>query len=295
MHADFSVELGSDDPALEIPWSSDGAVRYYDLRKNPEAVAQIPEAAAYPELRAFLVRVNATDSRLETAKCDVWQSREILPEEEIFGAERKFVSYVDLVFVQENERNSFAWHEKFAEELCKLLSRAPDIAATVEVIIRRCYYHQGNDRQGKPDRNGEMRQAADAGVRSSMVHGGTQSTSSDFQTSFSTPSIPDVFPDQTKSDNFPSKPLAVRDIAFDFSNVPAGLSKKNELLSHSNEEVGSADTSAGNYDSSISAFYMTAYTTGFGNNDDESHRRWAIVITLLRHTLIQLSISQRLS
>ena len=33
MHADFSVELGRDDPALELPWSSDDPeVRYYDLK-----------------------------------------------------------------------------------------------------------------------------------------------------------------------------------------------------------------------------------------------------------------------
>ena len=61
--------------------------------------------------------------------------------EEIFG-DRKFVSYVDLVFVDETERCSFEKHEAFAEELCRLLSQAPEIAATVELVIRNCYYHQ---------------------------------------------------------------------------------------------------------------------------------------------------------
>ena len=142
MQADFSVELGRDAPALEIPWSSDDPhVRYYDLKRHPDLVQKIPEAAAYPELGAFLSRINATEFPLATAKCDAWASNEVAPAEEIFG-DRKFVSYVDLVFVDETERCSFEKHEAFAKELCRLLSQAPEIAATVELVIRNCYYHQ---------------------------------------------------------------------------------------------------------------------------------------------------------
>ena len=97
MQADFYVELGGDAPALEIPWRSDDpCVRYFDLKKHPELVQEIPEAVAYPELGAFLARMNAVEFPLATAKCDAWVSSEISPEEEIFG-DRKFVSYVDLV------------------------------------------------------------------------------------------------------------------------------------------------------------------------------------------------------
>lgn len=142
MQADYSVELGADAPALEIPWrSNDPHVRYYDLKKHPEMVQKIPEAAAYPELGAFLSRINVAEFPLATAKCDAWLSSEVSPEEEIFG-DRKFVSYVDLVFLDESERCSFAKHESFAKELCRLLSQAPEIAATVELIIRHCYYHR---------------------------------------------------------------------------------------------------------------------------------------------------------
>ncbi|HEY2914022.1 MAG TPA: hypothetical protein VGK21_11730 [Candidatus Angelobacter sp.] len=142
MQADFSVELGGDAPALEIPWrSNDPCVQYYDLKKHPELVKKIPEATAYPELGAFLSRINAAEFPLATAKCDAWSSSEVAPEEEIFG-DRKFVSYVDLIFVDERERCSFAKHEAFAKELCRLLDQAPEIAATVELVIRHCYYHQ---------------------------------------------------------------------------------------------------------------------------------------------------------
>lgn len=141
MQADFSVELGGEAPALEIPWrSNDPNVRYYDLKKHPELVQKIPEAAAYPELGAFLARINATEFPLATAKCDAWSSNEVSPEEEIFG-DRKFVSYVDLVFVDEREQCSLAKHEAFAKELCRLLGQAPEIAAAVELVIRHCYYH----------------------------------------------------------------------------------------------------------------------------------------------------------
>src|SRR5690242_3439166 len=141
MHADFSVELGRDDAALELPWSStDSAVLYYDLKKHPELLQQIPEAMAHPELGAFLARINAAGFPLATAKCDAWPSREVTPEEEIFG-DRKFVSYIDLVFEDAAARCSFEKHEAFARGLCRLLGQAPEIPAGVEVVIRRCYYH----------------------------------------------------------------------------------------------------------------------------------------------------------
>lgn len=206
MQADFSVELGGDAPALEIPWrSSDPHVRYYDLKKHPELVQKIPEAAVYPELGAFLSRINASEFPLATAKCDAWLSSEIFPEEEIFG-DRKFVSYVDLVFVDESERCSFAKHEAFAQELCRLLSQAPEIAATVELVIRHCYYHP---------RTASSRESGNVEL---------------------------------------------------------------EPKPHSEEP-----------NSSVSGFYLTAYVTGFGDNDHDPLRRWAIGLNLLQHAIVQLN------
>jgi hypothetical protein len=152
MQADYSVELGREDPALELPWQSeDGRTRYYDLKRHPESITQIAEAADAPELKTFLTRINAPAFPLQTAKCDTWSSREISPEEEIFGAPVKFVSYVDLVFVLlsvENEpRLSFERHEALAKSLCALLERAPEMSASFELVIRRCYYHS----DGRPD------------------------------------------------------------------------------------------------------------------------------------------------
>lgn len=142
MQADYTVELGADDPALEMPWSAaDGGCRYLNLKASPELVLNLPEATKYPELSAFLTRINAPGFPLETAKCDAWFTRELSPEDEIFGASCKFVSYVDLLFTGEEDRASFERHESFTQELCRLLERAPEMAACAEFVVRHCHYH----------------------------------------------------------------------------------------------------------------------------------------------------------
>jgi hypothetical protein len=188
MHADYSVELGREDAALELPWSSDdGASRYYDLKRHPDLVLQIAEAANAPELSAFLTRINAAGFPLQTAKCDTWDSREISAEEEIFGADQKFVSYIDLVFDVGEPRLSLEKHEALAKNLCTLLARAPEMSASVELVIRRCYYHP---------------------------------------------------------------------------------------------EDNPAESSEG--------FCITAYVSGFGEDEAEARRRWSIALTLLQHALVQV-------
>lgn len=145
MQADFSVELGADDDRLELPWASpDGEPRYYDLKRRPELLLHISEAHHNRELAEFLTALNSAVSIFETAKCDTWLSNELNEEEQIFGAAWKFGSYVDLVFTESGTRFSFAAHEKLADDIAKLLHRAPDISAAAEFIVRRCFYH-GND------------------------------------------------------------------------------------------------------------------------------------------------------
>jgi len=152
VQADYAVELGRDDPALELPWRSDnGSAVYYDLKSHPEMVGQIPEAAGFPELSAFLTRINARGFPLQTAKCDAWHTRELSAEDEDFGASTKFVSYVDMVFTGDEPRVSLAKHEAFAKTLCELLKRAPEMAASAELVIRRCYFHAIDDPEKSAD------------------------------------------------------------------------------------------------------------------------------------------------
>lgn len=143
MEVDFAVELGAQDEILELPWAaSDGGPQYYDLKGHPELLLKVDEAQRIPELGEFLSAINSPASILETAKCDAWCSTELNPEEEIFGAAWKFVSYIDLVFSREQPRFSFPQHEQLAKRLTKLLQRVPEIPAAAEFLIRRCYYHE---------------------------------------------------------------------------------------------------------------------------------------------------------
>jgi hypothetical protein len=142
MDADFSVELGADDDVLEFPWASpDGELRYYDLKHQPELLLYIREASDYPELGRYLATVNSDRSVILTAKCDVWTENKLSEAEAIYEAKIKLGCYVDHLFVADDVRFDFEWHERVAERLVELLGRVPPISAAVEVIIRRCYYH----------------------------------------------------------------------------------------------------------------------------------------------------------
>jgi hypothetical protein len=146
MQVDFAVELGPDDETLEVPWASPGdGPRYCNLKREPQALATITEAARILELREFLLAVNAPASMLESAKCDAWSSSDINPEEEIFGAPWKFGSYVDLLFSDASARFSFEDHESLLKELTTLLKRVPEIPASAEFLLRRCYYHDTDE------------------------------------------------------------------------------------------------------------------------------------------------------
>jgi len=146
VEADYSVELGADDETLEMPWTAgkDGP-RYCDLKRQPELLLHIEEARRERELGEFLAAMNSATSIVETAKCDTWLSTEMNPEDEIFGATQKFGSYVDLVFSEEHARFSFPDHEQFAKKLTQLLKRVPEIPAAAEFLIRRCYFHTGQE------------------------------------------------------------------------------------------------------------------------------------------------------
>jgi len=139
MLAEWTVELGADDPRLEIPWSAeDGSSRFLDLKRQPELLLEIPEACNYFELGQFLNWANSPEAGFETAKCDAWTSGEIDTEDEVFGEPCKFGSYVDLLFVDKERRKQFEENERFVQALAKLLRRAPEMAGSAELTIRRC-------------------------------------------------------------------------------------------------------------------------------------------------------------
>src|SRR5437899_2070280 len=119
-----------------------------DLKRQPDLLLCVDEAQLVPALGEFLTAINSSATILETAKCDTWQTTDMKPEEEIFGANSKFGSYIDLLFTDEPKRFSFSEHEQLATRLTQLLRRVPEIPAAAEFLVRRCHYHEDENHDG---------------------------------------------------------------------------------------------------------------------------------------------------
>src|SRR5689334_16840474 len=121
---------------MEVPWSApeSNGPRYYDLKRQPELLLNVEEAFKNRELGEFLAAMNSRNSMLETSKCDVWTSRELIEEEQVYQADCKFASYIDLVFTDQTRQASFDEHESLSREICGLLKRAPDVSAAAEFV-----------------------------------------------------------------------------------------------------------------------------------------------------------------
>lgn len=142
MHAEWSIEIGPDAPALEVPWrSEDGSLRYFDLKKQPELLLEVAETAEYFQVGDFLGGVNAK-SEMATAKCDVWLTQELDVEDESFGEPWKFAFYVDVFFEKPAEQINLDAHKRLADLIVTKFGRIPEMPASVEIVIRRCYFHR---------------------------------------------------------------------------------------------------------------------------------------------------------
>src|SRR5271166_1094498 len=146
MDADFSIELGREDPVLDFPWQDPaGKLAYVDVKRHPELIAQIEEAQTFPELREFLRTLNSPSTMVETAKCDAWVTTELSGEEEIYNASHNFGSYVDIVFSGVENRGSLPAHEQIARKLVDLLRRSPETPSAAEVCVRRCFFRTNGE------------------------------------------------------------------------------------------------------------------------------------------------------
>ena len=68
MDIDWEVEIGGGAPVIEADWPG-----FVDLCRDPNLIHKIDEAAAFPPLAPLLLALNAADSPLWTAKCDLWE------------------------------------------------------------------------------------------------------------------------------------------------------------------------------------------------------------------------------
>jgi hypothetical protein len=146
MDADFSIELGRDDPVLDFPWRDpSGRLVYLDLKRHPESIAKLEEAHAFPEIADVLRALNSSHCVFESAKCDAWVTTDLVPEEDIFGTSHKAAGYVDLVCSDVEGRHSYEFHKEFASKLTELLRRVPEIEASVETCVRRCFFGEQDE------------------------------------------------------------------------------------------------------------------------------------------------------
>lgn len=151
VQAEWSIDIGPGAPALEVPWrSEDGALRFFDLKKQPELLLEIPETAQYFQVGDFLSGVNAK-SEMATAKCDVWLTQELDVEDEFFGEPWKFGFYADLFFENETEQRDLEAHKRLADLIVTKFGRIPEMPASVEIVIRRCYFHRDGNMDASDD------------------------------------------------------------------------------------------------------------------------------------------------
>ena len=141
MHAEWSVDIGPDSPALEVPWrSEDGSLRFFDLKKQPELLLEVKETHEHFEMADFLAGVN-NKTEMATAKCDIWLSDEMDVEDEFFGEPLKRCCYIDCFFEREAERYDFGAYEKLADLIVTKFGRLPEMPASLEIVIRQCHFH----------------------------------------------------------------------------------------------------------------------------------------------------------
>lgn len=99
MLSDWTVECGADDPVVVLPWhSEDGSLRYFDLRRTPEAIEKISEAQQFPPLASALRQWNHPGATIFTAKCDVWSyPSDLFDADDLPGYAFAQGSYIDLI------------------------------------------------------------------------------------------------------------------------------------------------------------------------------------------------------
>jgi hypothetical protein len=151
MDADWSVELGHDDPALEFPWASpDGLQSYVDLSKDLSGLSRIVEAVRYPALQSLLIAINGrlTNSGWLSVKCDAWIDNQVSQYEGPEPVQWRMASYVDVIRRDVADRFSFERHEAWLKAVAQRLRHYPEAPYSCELVMRRCYYRLENDPQG---------------------------------------------------------------------------------------------------------------------------------------------------
>lgn len=160
MHAEWTAECSTDAPVLDVPWS-DGATgtHFVNLRTEPYAIAEIPEAERFPDLARALRALNANRSPFLTAKCDAWPisprdgavELEAMRKELMLGEDEAtyaFTSYIDLLW---RERAIFASAHQQQDRLDRIARRAaklPHAESMLQCVLRPAFIDLGAPLEG---------------------------------------------------------------------------------------------------------------------------------------------------
>ena len=144
--SDSQPELGAGSHS-NGPSGAKDSVRFINLREEPYAIADIPEAERYPDLGRAIRALNANRSPFLTAKCDAWPlsardsaqeleaiRRELMLDEE--EAAFAFTGYIDILW---RERAIFASAHQQQDRLDRLVRRAaklPHPESMLQCVLR---------------------------------------------------------------------------------------------------------------------------------------------------------------
>jgi hypothetical protein len=136
MEADWTAEVGSDLPLIEVDWTG-----FVDLRHEPNSIGRIAEARSLPRLHDALVLLNGPDSPVFTSKCDVWplacedldpMEFETSPSEALIGC----AAYIDVIARDPELFGSFAGHERWVRSATTRLRAIRLSYGRVDLVIR---------------------------------------------------------------------------------------------------------------------------------------------------------------
>ena len=127
MEADWEAEIGGGAPVIEAEGPG-----WIDLRKQPERVSEIAEAAGFAALGKLLTALNGPESPWWTSKCDLWQEET-----------GELACYVDLLPVDGRVFGEWKQAESFCRAYVARLADEPerrgsaeDAEVSVDLVIR---------------------------------------------------------------------------------------------------------------------------------------------------------------
>jgi hypothetical protein len=135
MECDWEFEIAPDAPVIDGAWSG-----HIDLRTHPELAVGLAEADDLPALANALSSLNASDSPVWTAKCDVWEPEAFDPDEldASEDATQAIACYIDLLPSADLWPTMDAVAD-WCRRICAAMRARPLRQCRADLVIRRSF------------------------------------------------------------------------------------------------------------------------------------------------------------